>query len=248
MAIVESTISNLIKQQFPEFYHEEGPVFVAFVEKYFEWLETSQAVANQTYSEAKQNCRINVVAGNTTILSTTNNATFTNCFSNGAEIAIYNKSDGSDYNIYTVNTVISDLELTLTEAPDFSITNTRFSVTKDQKNPLSYLRSFYDDIDVDTTSEEFLVYFKEKYLKDIELRTDVDTRRLVKHALDIYRSKGTERGADLLFKMVYGVPAKFYYPGRDLFRLSDGQWTIPRYIEVALKETNKLLVVLLPKQ
>lgn len=221
---IETTISNLVKNQFPEFYQEEGPVFVAFVQKYFEWLETEASVANQTYSEAKQNCKINITAGNTEVVAISNTATFLTCFSNGDEIAVYTSIDGSDYELYTVDTVTNNKHLTVTTVPGFSLQNTRFSITKTQKNPLNYSRNFYNNIDVDTTSSEFLVYFKEKYLKGIQFDTDVDIRTIVKHALDIYRSKGTERSADLLFKIVFGTGAKFYYPGNDVFRLSDGNF------------------------
>ena len=37
--IIERTISNLIAQQFPAIYRDEGPVFVAFVTEYYKWLE-----------------------------------------------------------------------------------------------------------------------------------------------------------------------------------------------------------------
>jgi hypothetical protein len=235
---IESKISNLVRNQFPVFYQEEGPIFVAFVQKYFEWLESAQPTANQSYAEAKRNCRINVVAGNSTITSPSNTATFEACFANGDTIAIYKDVEGLDYELYTVDTVVNNNVLTLTETPGFSVTSTRYSTVADQKQPVKYLRDFYADRDIDTTADEFLVYFKEKYLKGIQFETQVDQRRIVKHALDIYRSKGTERSVDLLFKLAFGVGAKVYYPGDDLFKLSDGNWYIPRYLEVSLKETN----------
>jgi len=34
-------ISNLVENQFPSFYKEEGPKFIAFVKAYYEWLEES---------------------------------------------------------------------------------------------------------------------------------------------------------------------------------------------------------------
>lgn len=34
-------ISNLVENQFPSFYKEEGPKFIAFVKSYYEWLEES---------------------------------------------------------------------------------------------------------------------------------------------------------------------------------------------------------------
>ena len=39
MKIVEKNISQFIESQFPALYREEGPILVAFVQSYFEWLE-----------------------------------------------------------------------------------------------------------------------------------------------------------------------------------------------------------------
>lgn len=142
---IEKTISNLVENQFPEFYREEGPVFVAFVKKYYEWMEE---VGNPLYYSRR--------------------------------------------------------------APEFS--------------------------DIDTTADEFLVYFKEEYLKNIQLSTETDTRQMVKHALDLYRSRGNERAVDLLFRLVFGVGTKLYYPSTDLFKLSDGRWVRPTYLEVTLND------------
>jgi hypothetical protein len=237
--LVEETISNLVKNQFPEFYQTEGPIFVAFVQKYYEWLESQTASANQSYSEAKKNCKITVNAGNTSVVATSNASTFLTCFSNNQDIAIYSATDGSDYEIFTVNNVVNNTFLELTSAPGFSLANTRYStVDNDRKNPVYYLRHFYDDVDIDKTAQEFLVYFKEKYLKGIQFDTRVDQRRLIKHALDIYRSKGSERSIDLLFKLAFGTGAKIYYPGDDVFRLSGGQWFKPKYLEVSLNQNN----------
>jgi hypothetical protein len=148
MQTFEKSISNLISAQFPAYYREQGPIFVAFITEYYKWLESS------------------------------------------------------DQSLY-------------------------------------YSRNFYDLKDIDTTLETFLVYFKEKYLKNIQLTTETNTRQLVKHALDIYRSKGTERAIDLLFKLVFGSGAEIYYPGQDIFRTSDGRWKKPMYLEVSVNEKTE---------
>lgn len=108
-------------------------------------------------------------------------------------------------------------------------------------NPLYYARRYYALTDIDTTLDSFIVYFKEKYLKNIQLDTESDTRLLVKHALDIYRSKGTERCVRLLFQLVFNESIRFYYPSQDLFKLSDGHWFVPHYLELTLSENNVLL-------
>lgn len=86
--------------------------------------------------------------------------------------------------------------------------------------------------DIDETPEEYIQYFKNKYLPYIKFVTDIDKRTLVKHVLDLYRAKGTERGIDLFFKLVYGVPAQVYYPSTDLFKLSDNTWLKRKYLEI----------------
>ncbi len=110
------------------------------------------------------------------------------------------------------------------------------------ENALWASRNYYNIKDIDYTFDQFIIYFKEKYLKNIQLQTQTNTRMLVKHALDIYRSKGTERGVQLLFQLVFDEVVRFYYPSTDLFKLSDGEWYRPRYLELQLSDNNIFLV------
>jgi hypothetical protein len=41
---IQKYISNLIKNQFPRFYEEEGETFILFVQAYYEWLESGYAI------------------------------------------------------------------------------------------------------------------------------------------------------------------------------------------------------------
>lgn len=148
---VPTIISNFVETQFPAFYTQSGPNFIAFVKAYYEWMESSN-------------------------------------------------------------------------------------------NPIYFSRNYYGIKDIDTTLDEFIVFFKEKYLKNIQLQTFSDTRQLIKHALDIYRTKGSQRCVELLFQLVFNKKVNFYYPSTDLFKLSDGQWYQPIYLELPLSDNNILLV------
>lgn len=97
---------------------------------------------------------------------------------------------------------------------------------------VGHARRLQEYRDIDETPEEYIGYFKNKFLPYIKFITDVDKRTLVKHVLDLYRAKGTERGIDLFFKLVYGVPAEVYYPSTDLFKLSDNLWVKRNYLEI----------------
>ncbi len=106
------------------------------------------------------------------------------------------------------------------------------------KNPMALARKYYDIKDIDSTFDEFLIYFRNKYLINIKIDTNTDIRQIIKHALDIYRSKGTKREVQLLFQLVYGVDIDIYLPSTDLMRLSDGEWHVPIYLELSLSDNN----------
>lgn len=147
MKKIESIISPLVENQFPSFYKEEGPQFIAFVKAYYEWMESANNVLYQSR-----------------------------------------------------------------KLPDYR--------------------------DIDTTLDEFILQFKEKYLKNIQFDTATNKELLIKNSLDLYRSKGTERSIDLFFKLVYGTSAEVRYPADNIFRASDGVWERPEYLEVTNKRFN----------
>ena len=107
-------------------------------------------------------------------------------------------------------------------------------------NVLDQTRSLLDFRDIDKTVEDFVVYFKEENLKNIQFNVKSNKRLFVKNALDFYRSKGTPRNIDLFFRLIYGSPANVYYPGDDLFKLSDSRFKIPTYLELSENKLNPL--------
>ncbi len=105
-------------------------------------------------------------------------------------------------------------------------------------NSLYHTRRLPDYRDIDTTTDDFIVHFKEKYLKNIQFDTATNKKLLVKNSLDLYRSKGTEQSIDLFFKLVYGTSAEVTYPAEKIFRLSDGVYEKPEYLEIGYSIYN----------
>lgn len=101
-------------------------------------------------------------------------------------------------------------------------------------NSAFYTRNLFEYRDIDKTIDDFLYYFKQKYLVGSP-HLQENTRFTVKHALDFYRSKGTERGLKLYFQEIYSESdVEVYFPGRDILRASDGEWYVPTYLELSL--------------
>jgi hypothetical protein len=151
LSSIENFVSNFIEQQFPSFYRDNGPNFIAFVRSYYEWLEQ-------------------------------------------------------------------------------------------RNNTLGHSRRLLEYSDIDNTDEQFLKHFKYQFIQSLPEDTVADKRLLIKHILDLYRSKGTPRAVELLFRMVFNEDIELYIPGEFVFKPSDNTWKIPRYLEVT---SNDNLIKLL---
>lgn len=138
---IDKHISPLIASQFPAFYRDQGPNFIAFVKAYYEWAEQSGNFIEQS-------------------------------------------------------------------------------------------RSLFDNLDIDRTSTEFINHFKSQYISLIPDSVQGDKRLLMKHILDLYRSKGTPRAYSLLFRILFDEDIEFYIPNDYIFKASDNEWFVPKYIEV----------------
>lgn len=108
-----------------------------------------------------------------------------------------------------------------------------------QGNPVGEARALFDHRDIDNTTEAFLQHFQKKYLYGIPYDIISNKRFLLKHILDVYRSKGTIHCYKLLFRLIYNEDVDIYLPGTDVMRVSDGNWYSPRYLEVTENSVMK---------
>jgi hypothetical protein len=109
----------------------------------------------------------------------------------------------------------------------------RYNTVTGEKGILRDSRSLLEYRDVDDTLQQFVIHFKNKYINSLPENVVADKQLLMKHILDLYRSKGTERSYNLLFKMLFNEDIEVYVPSKEIFKLSDGDWVVPRYIEVS---------------
>lgn len=103
-------------------------------------------------------------------------------------------------------------------------------------------RDLFSLRDIDTTSEEFVKHYRQKYLSSIPENAVSNKRLLLKNSLDYFRAKGTERGIELAMRSIYGEPATVYFPGEDVFKLSHGTWVKPTYLELSVEERSRTYV------
>ena len=94
--------------------------------------------------------------------------------------------------------------------------------------------------DIDTTLDQFVDKFKSEYLLnfpellavDSVSKNPVDPKRLIKNIRQFYSAKGTEKSYEFLFRILFDTAVEFYYPKRDILRLSSGRWIQNNYLRV----------------
>ena len=86
------------------------------------------------------------------------------------------------------------------------------------------LRNYFN---IDKTVDSFLQYFKKQFGEDVPEAVFANANRpqTLKHLRDFYRSKGSEKSFQFLFRLLYKEEIEFYYPSTDMLRVSDGRYT-----------------------
>lgn len=158
----------------------------------------------------------------------------------------FSVSDGIHFNgkVYFIDSIRTSEELVLSETMDTtedSLVYSRYAISEPVEitalwnipNQQAMTRRLPLDADVDTALSQFVKYFKNKYLNPLPHTTMVDSRFLVKHILDLYRSKGSQRSYELLFRILFNEDVEIFLPSKYLFAASEANWNVPKYIEVS---------------
>lgn len=103
-------------------------------------------------------------------------------------------------------------------------------------------RKMFGANDIDDSLEEFVTHFKQKYLADLPFSSSTDTRFMIKHIMDLYRSKGSTQSLELFMKLVFDEEVDVYLPGQDILRPSDSEWYRPIYLEVSRSSRTRSFV------
>ena len=93
--------------------------------------------------------------------------------------------------------------------------------------PYEVIGGLANYFNVDKTVDDYLQYFKKQFGKDIPEAVFANSNKphVIKRLRDFYRSKGSEKSFQFLFRLLYQEEIEFYYPSTDMLRVSDGRYT-----------------------
>ena len=246
MTYQNNKISELIEEQLPNFLQEEGPKFVKFVEKYYEWMETSKlevsvstggTISLSSGAKIKATKQIN---GSDDVKHVYAEVINSYLLDNGNYL-FYIKEYNEDPNSPQTRGFSSGEAITIIEG-DVGSSGTISVVSYIQNATLSS-KNLWNLQDIDRTLDEYVDFFMKEYLEGFPLSfpnqfqsTDIDVAEfkkfLVKHSREFYQSKGTEDSFKYFFRTIFNEDVTISYPKDNVLKPSDNTFSRSKTITV----------------
>jgi hypothetical protein len=109
-------------------------------------------------------------------------------------------------------------------------------IREDNTQFIAFLEAYYEFLeqtekrnlgstrDIDDTLDSFIQYFRNEVLLHVPISVISDKRYLAKQINEVYRSKGTIKSYEFLFRILFNETPQLYFPKVDMLRVSDGKW------------------------
>lgn len=112
-----------------------------------------------------------------------------------------------------------------------------YEFLEQQSGVLNTSRNLLDQSDLDQT-DLFAENFYNNFLPLIPQDTAVDKNMILKNIKDFYRSRGTEKSIRFLMRVLFDEEVEFYYPQKDVLKVSDGKWFIEKSVKISEVRIN----------
>jgi len=107
-----------------------------------------------------------------------------------------------------------------------------YEYMEQEGKPYEIVGNLNNYANLDKTTDDFLQYFKKQFGEDIPevIFANANKPFVLKHLRDFYRSKGSQKSFEFLFRLLYKEEIDFYLPSVDMLRASDGKYTKDKII------------------
>jgi len=244
---LDEKISSFIEDKFPEFVKADHPVFVDFLRLYYQFMEASKITltnvqpSDQILLENKltENFMLNedgtkFVYEDSQYGEFIKGETVTGQTS-GAVVTILSENNASGFLYVETNRFLQ-----VGEEIIGSTSTAKATIGKYQGNPVQNIQQLLEYVDIDKTITDFLDQFRNTYLIAVPntLAPGISKRKLVKSIRDLYRAKGTRKGHEIFFRLMFGETPELIYPTENILKISAGDWSSDTVLRVVATENN----------
>ena len=249
MAKFTDKISTLLSGQLPEFVVSEHPKFAEFLKVYYQLLESAELSVTSIKSTEGILLETETNQANNLVLDASAKGSARTSIDAGDKI-IFEKYSGTEYGKFergetitgqTSNATAVVLTEDLNNGRLFISANSKFKdgetvvggssnayavISKYKPNPVNNIADLVKFRDPDGVISNFLSNFRDEFLATLpdKLANNVNKRNLIKNIKSLYRSKGTNKGHEIFFRVLFNEESQTFYPREQLLRVSDGKY------------------------
>ena len=245
---LDEKISSFIEDKFPEFIKNDHPVFVEFLREYYKFLEAAKITltnvqgTDQILLENKltTNYLANEFDGTRFVYEDSSYGAFlkdeTVTGQTSGAVSTILAEDNAGEVLY----VEANRHFQVGEIITGGTSAARATIGKYQGNPVQNIQQLLEYVDVDKTINDYLDQFRETYLTAVPntLASGVSKRKLIKSVRDLYRAKGTRKGHELFFRLMFDETPELTYPTENILKISAGDWSSDTILRVVATENN----------
>ena len=248
MAKFDNKISNLVNTQLPDFVVDDHPKFVEFLKTYFQFMEAAEL--SVTSIESTDGITLENQTGvlNNLVLDGGSLGAEKTQLDLGDKIILEDSSFGKFTFQETVTgatskataTVLAeDLDnnrLFISAQDKFIVGETitggssgaQAVVNKYRPNPVQTIQQLTNFRDPDKVINDFLNNFRDEFFKNIK---------------SLYKLKGTQKGHELFFRILFNDNSETFYPREQMLKVSDGKWSSTKILRVLSSQGETLSLV-----
>jgi len=265
MAKFTDKISTLINSQAPEFVVSDHPKFLEFVKAYYTFMESAELAVTQVENTDGLRLETETTRVSNLLLDASRIDTDRTSLDSGDKIlledttfgkftrgeTITGQTSGATSTILTEDLdngnlyISSQDKFIIGEAIVGSSSNAKAIVNNYRPNPVTNIQELLNFRDPDKVISNFLTKFRNEFLNTLPETLDdgIDKRKLIKNVKSLYLAKGTNKGHELFFKLLFGLQSETIYPREQMLRVSDGKWDSKTILRVISSVGNPLSLI-----
>ena len=258
MAAFDKKISNLVNSQIPEFVLNDHPKFLSFLKQYYTFMESGELVLKDVQDTDGIILETETNRSDLLLLNAGRIGSSKTQEDSGDKVILESSSNGK----FTIGEVVTGAtsKATATVLVE-NLENNRLYISHQDKlidgetitgnssgasativsykpNPVTTVQDLVNFKDPDKVISSFLTKMRNEFLTTLpeNLSGSISKRNLIKNVKSMYRAKGTARGHEVFFKLLFGLDSETIFPREEMLRASDGAFStekIMRAIETS---------------
>lgn len=250
-------LSTRLSGLLPEYIREDAPIFEAFLQSYFEYLESEILVLESVDELDAIKLEDGTVEGNSSVLLLEDGTDPLESDVDNAKLIyeqdkeplsvgeyIYGETNKSVAKILThhISNVKKILIIDTVSGTGFAEGekisgrdgNQTGIVSSYKENSIVASNRLLDYANVDETLESFLQYFQKDFIPSLDLKDTQNKRLTLKNIGKLYKQKGTAESVQFLMRILYGLNSEIKYPIDETIFASESDFSEDRRMFVVM--------------